>query len=126
MTTQSFPAGDAPRIVLSVCAGDLEIEVWDESTIEVATDGSIGRLVQDEEALIIQNVHDDLHLRVPASTEVVGETIHGDVTARGFQALALREVGGDVEIEDIAGEVQLANIGGDVELNSAGSFAAEQ
>src|SRR4051812_43594303 len=103
MTTQSFPAGDAPRIVLSVCTGDLEIEVWDENTIKVECDGAIGGLRQDAEALVIQNVHDDLHLRVPAGTEVVGESIHGDVTARGFQALALRDVGGDVDIEDIAG-----------------------
>src|SRR5215213_9580229 len=60
MATQSFPAGAAPRIVLNGCSGDLEIEIWDERAIEIETDGSVDRLNQSDEALVIENVDDNL------------------------------------------------------------------
>src|SRR5258705_12278414 len=46
MAKQTFPVGAAPRIVLNGCSGDLEIEVWDERSVEIETDGSVRRLDQ--------------------------------------------------------------------------------
>src|SRR5215207_911764 len=103
MATQTFPAGEAPRIVLNNCSCDLEIEVWDERMIEVETDGSVHRLGQTAEALVIENVDEDLRLRVPADAEVLIDDVGGDLEARGFRALTVGDVGGDAEIEDIDG-----------------------
>src|SRR5689334_11771471 len=109
MATQTFPAGTAPRIVLNNCSGDLDIEVWDERAIEAEPDGSVNRLGQGGEALVIEDVDDDLRLRVPADAEVLVDQVSGDLTAGGFRALTLGNVGGDVEIEDIDGPVRLEN-----------------
>src|SRR5215216_203115 len=95
MATQTFPAGTAPRIVLNGCSCDLDIEVWDERAIEVETDGSVNRLSQTDEALVIENVDDDLRLRVPADAEVLIDDVGGGLKARGFGALTLGDVGGD-------------------------------
>src|SRR3954470_19372521 len=122
MAKQTFPAGDAPRIMLNGCAGDLEIEVWDERAIEIETDGSVSRLSQSDEALVIEDIDDDLRLRVPADAEVLIDEVGGDLRARGFRALTLGDVGGDVGIEDIAGPVQLENIGGDIDVRTAESL----
>src|SRR5215217_6873376 len=122
MATQSFPAGAAPRIVLNGCSGDLEIEVWDERAIEIETDGSVDRLNQSDEALVIENVDDNLRLRVPADAEVLADDVGGDLKAGGFRALTLGDVGGDAHIEDIDGAVRIENVGGDVDVREVGSL----
>src|SRR5829696_5851235 len=122
MATQTFPAGTAPRIVLNSCSGDLDIEVWDERAIEVETDGSVNRLGQTDEALVIENVDDDLRLRVPADAEVLIDDVGGDLEARGFRALTLGDVGGDAEIEDIDGSVRIENVGGDLAVRDVASL----
>jgi len=103
MTTQSFPLGDAPRIVISNCRGGLEITVWDERTIEVESDGRIDNAGQSAEAFVIQGASDDLEVRLPYDAEVIVDNVRGDVEARGFRALTLTNVGGDLEIADIEG-----------------------
>src|SRR5262249_9477586 len=122
MATQTFPAGNAPRIVLSGCSSDLEIEVWDERNIEVEPDGAVRRLSEGDEALMIEDADEDLRLRVPADAELLIEEVGGDLSARGFRALNASDVGGDVEVEDIAGPVRLENVGGDVEVHAAESL----
>src|SRR6266508_3224489 len=123
MATQTFPAGAAPRVVVSDCRGDLEIAIWDERTIVVECDGPIDQLVQGDEALTIQGALDDLRLRVPADAEIVAERVRGDVEARGMPSLALSEVAGDVELADIAGAARIETVGGAVEIHGAGSVA---
>src|SRR5690349_18443584 len=122
MATQSFPVGDAPRIVLNGCSGDLDIEVWDERSIEVETDGSVGRIGQSHEALVIEQVDDDLRLRVPADAEVLADDVGGDLKARGFRALTLGDIGGDADIEGIDGAVRIENVGGDVGVRDVASL----
>src|SRR5215212_7637049 len=122
MATQTFPAGTAPRIVLNSCSGDLDIEVWDERAIEVETDGSVNRLGQTDEALVIENMDDDLRLRVPADAEVLIDDVGGDLTAGGFRALTIGDVGGDAEIENIDGPVRMENVGGDVEVHGVAAL----
>src|SRR5689334_19315705 len=122
MAKQTFPAGSAPRIVLNGCSGDLDIEVWDERSIEVETDGAVRRLGQNDEALVIEDVDEDLLLRVPHDAEVLADEVGGDLTARGFRALTLGDVGGDAEIEDIDGPVRIENVGGEVEVHGVAAL----
>ena len=48
MPTQTYPAGGAPRVILSDIQGDLEIEARDERTIEVETEGRVDQVGQVE------------------------------------------------------------------------------
>jgi DUF4097 and DUF4098 domain-containing protein YvlB len=121
MPRQTFPAGAAPRVVLSELHGDLTIDVWDESGIEVDLNGRAEQVGQVEEALVIHGAQDDVTLRVPSDAEIVVEQAHGDVTARGFRSLTLSEVHGDVECEDIEEAVRIAHASGDVQIHSTGS-----
>src|SRR5262245_60957426 len=125
MSTQTFPAGEAPRIMLTDCSGDLEIEAWDERSIEVECDGRIDEIGQGEEGLVIQGAQGDLRLRAPADTEVVGEDLSADVRVAGIRAVSLEQVGGDCGIENIAGAVRLSNIGGNLEVEGAESLVLE-
>src|SRR5690349_4888195 len=122
MAKQTFPAGSAPRIVLNGCSGDLDIEVWDERSIEVETDGAVRRLGQNDEALVIEDVDEDLLLRVPHDAEVLADEVGGDLTARGFRALT----GGDVEVRSVATLTITDQPGGDVDLHSVGVVEIEQ
>src|SRR5262249_29320673 len=110
MSTQTFPAGASPRIMLTECSGDLEIEAWDERSIEVECDGRIDEIGQGDEGLVIQGAQGDLRLRVPADTEVVGEDLSGDVRVAGIRAVTLEQIGGDCGIEAIQGAVRLSNV----------------
>ena len=110
MTTQSFPVGDAPRVVVSECRRDLEIEVWDERAIQVECDGRIDRINPSDEAFTIENAHEDLRLRVPADTEIVVERAHADVVVRGVRTLTLNDARGDVLIEDIENGVRIDTV----------------
>src|ERR687885_715991 len=96
MPTQRFPAGAAPRIVISRCHGDLVIDAWDERSIAVETDEPLDVASQDDEALVVEGAEDDLRLRVPTDTAVVVEDVHGDTMVRGIQSLTLAGAHGDV------------------------------
>src|SRR6266511_2148429 len=122
MTTQSFPVGDAPRIVVSECRRDLAIEAWDERAIEVESDGRIDRLEPSDEALTIESAHDDLRLRVPADAEIVVDRVHGDVAVRGVRTLTLSDARGDVEVEAIEHEVRIDTVKGDLVVHDVSSF----
>lgn len=122
MTTQSFPAGDAPRVVLSEIRGDLTIEAWAERTIEVKCDGRIDQIDQGEEAVVVQRAYDDVVLRVPDDAEVVAEQVAGDVSCGGVRALSLSACGGDVDVDEIAEAIQLDQIRGDIVVRNSPSL----
>jgi hypothetical protein len=122
MTTQSFPVGDAPRVVVSECRRDLEVEVWDERAIEVECNGSIDRISPSDEAFTIENAHDNLRLRVPADAEIVVDRAHGDVVVRGVRTLTLNDARGDVLVEDIENGVRIDTVGGDLEIHDVDSL----
>ncbi|MBK9715466.1 MAG: hypothetical protein IPO81_29915 [Kouleothrix sp.] len=122
MTTQSFPAGEAPRVVLSEIRGDLTIEAWAKRAIEVECDGRIDRIDQGEEAVVIQRAYDDIVLRVPADAEVVAEQVAGDMSCRGVRALSLSACGGDVDIDEIAESIRLDQVGGSVVARDSSSL----
>src|SRR5689334_11276728 len=112
MSTQTIPAGQQPRIMLSGCKGDLQIEVWDERTFELEVDGRFDGANQAEDGLLLQDVRGDIHLNVPYDTTVTVEHQRGDVQVRGVQALTLSDTRGEAEIEEIADSVRVKDIDG--------------
>jgi hypothetical protein len=125
MTQQTFPAGAAPRLVVTNISGDLEVEGWDEQSIEIEADGYARDVGPREEAFVIDGA-DDLSLRVPIGTALIIERCKGDVSVNEIAALTLEYVSGDVEIADIRGPVRLRKIKGDLELNDAESLTVEE
>jgi hypothetical protein len=126
MSTQTFPVGQAPRLILTECRGDLAIEVWDERTIEVQSDDGIRSTRQEGDALVIERAEGDLRLRVPTDTTVSAERVRGDATIQGLYAVALEAVDGDCAIADITGDARLRSIGGDAEAHRVGMLEIEE
>ncbi|HEX9439324.1 MAG TPA: hypothetical protein VF909_06580, partial [Roseiflexaceae bacterium] len=102
MTTQTFPVGQAPRVVLADCRGDLAIEAWDERSVEVHSDHELPVIRQEGDALIIEYATHSLRLRVPADAEISAERVRGDATIQGVRAATLGAVDGDCVLQAIA------------------------
>jgi hypothetical protein len=119
MSIQTFTVGQVPRVRLGQCQRDLVIATWDERTIEVESD-DLSAVRQDGDALVIDHVGDDLHLRVPADTAVSADQVHGDAHISGVRAAELRDVGGDCELASIDGEARVDRVGGDLEARGVG------
>jgi hypothetical protein len=122
MTTQSFPVGGAPRIVVSECRGDLEISVGDDRVVELECDGRIDRVNSNDEALTIDGVYDDLELRVPADAEIIIDRVHGDARIHGARTLTISEARGDVEVADVQNGVRIDKVGNGLEVHDVDSL----
>jgi SHOCT-like domain len=121
MSTQTIPVGQAPRIFLAESKGDLHIDVWDERTVEIETDDAI-TFEQTAEGLFIRNITSDLRLRAPSDASITIENQHGDVEARGIQALVLTTIHGDAKLEAISTSVQAHDITGDLRCSGGESL----
>lgn len=117
MPTKVFPVEHTPRIVITNCSGDLDVQRWDERAIEVTadTDEQVGRMEQNDDALIIERATDDVRVRAPADAQVLVERLHGDLEARGIQSISVTDAHGDVSIAEVA-EARLHAVGGDVRV----------
>src|SRR5438046_2380663 len=123
MATQSFPIGDAPRVVISNCRRDLRIVVWDQRAIEIESEEAISNVGQSDEAFVIAGAAGELVVRVPADAEVIADDIKGDLKAEGFRSLSAKSVGGDVEIEQLSGVVHAERVGGELTVREAEALA---
>lgn len=118
MTQQTFAVGTAPRIVISYLSGDLSVDVWDERSIAVETDGTVNRLYQEGDALIISNCDEDVELKVPSDCAIEAEHIEGSVNISGVRRVELSHVSDDVELEDISEIVEAQRLEADVTISN--------
>ena len=96
METQTFPAGPAPRVMITAGQGALNIEFWDQR--DFAVESVAGSAIsQEDAALVIHEARGDMRLRVPAATEIAIENHHGD--------LRIATIDGSVRLRDIDGNV---------------------
>jgi hypothetical protein len=124
MPTQTFPAGEAPRVALVECEGTLTIEAWEERGIAVESQRDASVPAQAGDTLVLRGIIDDLRLRVPGDAVVTVERQLGDVTARGIAALTVDRADGDLRIERVA-NVRLRDIYGHMLIDGAESLAIE-
>ncbi|HNP71492.1 MAG TPA: hypothetical protein PKK15_10295 [Kouleothrix sp.] len=122
MPMQSFPVGDAPRILIGDCRGDLRVELWDERAVAIESDSWFGNVSQTDEAVVIERANGDLTLRLPHDADLAAERVAGDLDARGLRALSATYVGGDAEIDEIEGDVQLGRVGGDLTVRDTATL----
>src|SRR5215471_11568824 len=105
---QTFPTGSKPKVDIAQVHGDLNVNVWDQSSIAIDADGRVDEVYQEGETLILRGCNGDLLLHVPASTELRVANLHGDVSIQGVRRVELVDAGGDVQLQDIG-------IGADIE-----------
>jgi hypothetical protein len=115
MTTQTYQIGPAPRLILGDCHGDLTIEDWNESAIEVESRGALPHVQQEGDTLTIEYAEADLRLRVPSDTTISVERVRGDVDVRGLLEARIERVDGDCAVAAVGNVAWLGRIDGDLE-----------
>ncbi len=100
--------------------GDLTVHSWDQREVSVETDGRVGSIQQEGDALMIVDCNSDLELIVPADASIKVSSANGDVEISGVRHVELENASGDVEIKDIAGDAELENVGESVTLANIG------
>jgi hypothetical protein len=102
MQTQTFPAGDSPRVTITGCQGALSIEFWDQSSFGVDSAAG-GAISQEDAALVIHEARGDLRLRVPAATEIAIDNHQGDLLVAAIDgSVRLRDIDGSVFVSGVA------------------------
>jgi len=127
MSQQTFSVGEMPRVTMTRVKGDLTVHSWGQQEVQIETDGRVGGIQQEGDALMIMDCTSDLELMVPANASIKVSVVNGDVAISGVRQVELENASGDVEIRDIAGDaalehvseaVTLTNIGGDLAVTN--------
>jgi SHOCT-like domain len=125
---QTFPTGNEPKVIIAQVRGDLNVSVWDQSAISIDADGRMAQLYQEGDALMIGEGSGDLELHVPPGTEIRVSNLKGDVSIHGVRRVELVDIGGDValhhiglgvDIEKIGEAIALRDLSGDVRVMNA-------
>ena len=132
---QTFPAGKESKITIRDVSGDLSVQSWDQATISVESDGSVGDHYQEGDSLLLGDCDSDLLLRVPSDTEIRATNVEGDVIIANVRRVELRRIEGDVRLENIGLGVDIELIGeaiaidgisGDLTVQNASSLRSKE
>src|SRR5712692_3429466 len=118
MTQQTFTVGAAPRVAITRVSGDLNVSVWDQQAINVDTDRDAVELRQEGDLLVINNCHGDIELEVPVDTSISVTNLSGDATIAGIRRVEMKNISGDVEVEDISEAVELGDLSSDLNVSN--------
>src|SRR6266571_5005780 len=118
MTQQTFTVGAAPRVAITRVSGDLNVSVWDQQAINVDTDRNAVELRQEGDLLVINNCYGDIELEVPADTSISVTNLSGDATIAGIRRVEMKNISGDVEVEDISEAVELGDLSSDLNVSN--------
>lgn len=124
MSQQTFTVGETSRVIMTRVKGDLTVHSWDQQEVQVETDGRVGGIQQEGDALMIMDCNSDLELMVPTNASIKVSVVNGDVEISGVRHVELENASGDVEIRDIAGDAALENVGEAVTLTNIGGDLA--
>lgn len=127
MNQQTFPVaeGSQPQVAINHADGDLTIRTWSEQAIKIETGGHLSQLYQEGDTLMLSHADDDLDLWVPASASVRATDVSGDVSIEGVRRVDLKNVDGDVDIEDISESVELAHVSSDLSVTGTPDLRAK-
>ena len=115
MRRETLPAGQPPRVLVTRCAGDLRVEVWDEAAIGIDTDDQRAEVEREGDTLIL-STRNDLELWLPAGVELRAERVNGDLRIDGVAQAFVETVDGDLDAADIDTLTVERKVGGDVEV----------
>jgi hypothetical protein len=108
---QTFPAGSEPKVIIAQVRGDLNVSVWDQAAIAIDADGRVTQLYHEGNALMIGECSGDIELHVPNDAEIHVTHLQGDVSIHGVRRVELVDIGGDVALHDIGIGVDIEKIG---------------
>src|SRR6202011_2381397 len=117
MQQQTFSAGKESKITIRDVSGDLSVQSWDQPSISVESDGSVGDHYQEGDALMLGSCDSDLMLRVPPDTEIRAMHMEGDVTISNVRRVELQRIEGDVRLENIGLGVDIELIGESIAID---------
>jgi hypothetical protein len=111
MQQQTFSAGKESKITIRDVSGDLNVQSWDQPSISVESDGSVGDHYQEGDSLMLGSCDSDLILRVPPDAEIRASNVEGDVSISNVRRVELQRIEGDVNLENIGLGVDIELIG---------------
>ena len=123
---QTFSVEREVQVILAKVRGDLEVRGWDKQEISVGWDNQSGTLRQEGNTLILANCAGDIKIQVPYDAEVRVDGLSGDVSAQNIRRIELKDVRGDVELNDIGIDANLEYMGEAVSLTDIGKDVAVQ
>jgi DUF4097 and DUF4098 domain-containing protein YvlB len=123
MPTYTYDASEQPNIRIENVDGDVAIEGWDEARIQISSDAEElqDNTPQRDNGVTIENLQDDVVLRVPRGAHVQLHYINGDAAIRDVATAHLTNIDGDTALRTIAGVVELDSINGDLLIEGAGT-----
>lgn len=113
---QTFPVGNEPKVSIAQVRGDLNVSVWDQTTIVIEVDGRVTELHQEGDAVMLMECRGDLNLHVPSNTEINVTNVKGDVSVDGVRRVELADISGDVELQNVGIGVDIEKIGEAISL----------
>lgn len=130
-TLDADPSG---IVNIEIVRGDIKIEGWDKSTVEVVgtMDDKTKEFIfkRDGKTIYIENKIEKnsgrgegakLTIRVPKQSAVDADLVSADLSAKKINGKAeLSTVSGDLTAEDLGQEVKLTTVSGDIRLVGAG------
>jgi hypothetical protein len=122
MTSQLFPIGASPQIVITQSTGNLIVRTWTELAIRSETEGAGTELQQEGDTLAITNSTNDIELWIPAIIYNDVSPIT-DISITHHKGNVLIEEAGHVMLKDIDGDVMVMNSAGNIELENISGVA---
>jgi hypothetical protein len=125
MSTQTLAGGLNPEIEIQHVGGDLSVEGWDRTEIEVRGD-NLGEIDKHDAEVVVAS-GGDLHLSVPHNASLTVGSVGGDLSFENLVGeIELSFVGGDVTLRNLTGEVSLTGmIGGETKMENVTKVSME-
>ncbi len=123
---QTFSVEKEARVNLAKVRGDLVVRGGDRREISVVWDHQGGQMNQEGNVLMLASYAGDIQLHVPYDTEVCVDGLGGDVSAQNIRRIELKDVHGDVELNDIGIDANLEHVGEAVLLTDIGKDLVAQ
>lgn len=114
-TRTDFPGKSS--LFLKSVSGNIELAGWDQDRITLEGGGTLLRVRERDEQLMVRSISGDVTGKVPHESRLELVSVSGDVTVSGVTGkFGLRSVSGDVEISEFSGELEIDSVSGDIRL----------
>ncbi len=116
--SKTISAGKTPVVEIEMIRGDLSVVGWEGDDILIKADNDELRVDQQAERVKI-SCDDDLSLRLPKAATILVHNVDGDMSLRSVMGgVELKEIHGDVSIRDVD-SVAIGSVHADFSLRGA-------
>ncbi|MEO0082038.1 MAG: DUF4097 family beta strand repeat-containing protein [candidate division WOR-3 bacterium] len=124
-TRTDFPGKNS--LFLKSVSGDVEVSGWDEDRVRLDGLGTMVRVRERDDQVMVRSISGDLSGRVPRESRLELVSVSGDVKVSGTRGkFTLKSVSGDIVLEDVHGSIGIDSVSGSIVLERvAGSISVE-